>query len=205
MKLFLDKTLGLMLFLICGILPFSSGKITNRWLVLFIFLMAMLFYLLILQRKKYLNIQNLAMVYGVLLMLIFSFAEKVNFIQQFNLDFELKKRIPLSTILLCIAILLFLIKIITEKEITVSFHPFAKYIFLTSIFILFLSTLFYPFLHHTFGMGFSNDAQLLNYVLKYLFILLFTFYYLSNKVKLRRITLGLIISIGLTVVLNIAF
>jgi hypothetical protein len=136
-------------------------------------------------------------------MIIFAFAEKVNFIQQFNIPMEISKQIPISTILLVVGMLLFLLKVIIDGKLALAKHLFTRYFLFACVFLLLLMGLLYPFLFYNYQMKLDLDIQFLNKILKYLMIFLLTTNYISDERKLNRINLGIIISLSITVILCI--
>lgn len=203
MKQFLNKTLEIVLFSMYGILPFSYGEITVKWLIIFIPLIAVMTYLHISQKRNHFNIHNFGIVNAVLLMMIFGFAEKVNFIQQFNIPVEINERIPFSIILLTIGMVVFMIKTLFEGKLYITEHPFARHLMFACVFLMILMILFYPFLYYHYQMKVDSNIQLIDQILKYLMILLLTTSYASDGKKSKRLNLGFIVSLSVTVMLSL--
>lgn len=203
MKQFLNKISELIIFSILFIFPFSNGDITTKWVILFIPLIISLVILQIFLIKNRFNTNRLSVVFAVMLMIIFDFSEKINFIQQFNLGVEFSYRISLTTILLSIGFLLFLMKVLINKKITNISHPFALYFLFTGAFLLVLMTLFYPYLWYHYQMNLDSNFHLLNRIIKYIIILLLVPNYITDTNKLKQMNLGIIVSISITVILSI--
>jgi len=202
MKQILNKISEVILFAILLLLPFSHKEISIRWLIIFIPLIVSFTYLY-LSKKDYFNIHNFEIIYAILLIIIFAFTEKVNFIRQFNIPLEISKQIPFSTILLTIGILLFLLKVSIDKKLEMTEHSFARYFLFACFFLSFLMIMFYPFLFYNYQMKLELDIQFLNKILKYLTVFLLTTNYMSYQKKLNRINFGIIMSLSITVILRI--
>lgn len=205
MKKFIEKLSEIILFSFFFILPFSYGEVSNKWRILFVVVIVLLMFFLFSRNRNRFNILNNSVIYYFLLMVIFSFIEKVNFIQQFNIPIAISRRIPLSTILLAFGMLIYLTRVLIEGKLQVSVHPFVKYFFGTCIFLFSLMLLFYPFLFFHYQMNLDPDIQLTNRILKYLMILLLVQQYCKNEIQVKRLTYGLITSLSLTLIINIIF
>lgn len=205
MKQFFNKISKLILFSFLVIFPFSYGDVTNRWIILFIPLIIALIVLHFLLKKSSFKINNFSISFAILLIIIFDFTEKVNFIQQFNIPVEITNRIPLTTILLTIGILLFLIKALIENKVKNTSHSIVQYFLFTCVFLFTLMVVFYPFLWYHYQMILESNIQLLNKIIKYLIVFLLTSNYASDKKDLKQINVGFIISLSTTVILTILF
>jgi len=142
--------------------------------------------------------------WGILLaiafMFVFDFSEKVNFVHQFNLPFEMSKRIPLSSILLSLAFLAYLVKVLIEGKLIFSDLPFVRYLIYSVSFLCLSLFVFYPIIEVNYQMGFETDLHLLNKLFKYLLILILATNYLNNEKKLKRLSIGLVSSIVLNAI-----
>jgi hypothetical protein len=184
------------------ILPFSYGEITTEWTIFFSVSVAGCLFLL-LKRIKSVNSKVLGVIFSILLMLIFDFTEKASFVHQFNIPVGLARRIPLSTVLLAVGVLALLVKALTTGKIKMINHPFVRNFLFACVFLVILMALFYPFLYRHYQMHPEPDIQLLNKMIKYLMILLLVMDDLSDEKNFRRMNLGFIFSISLTVILSI--
>lgn len=202
---FFNKISKLILFSFLVIFPFSYGDVTNRWIILFIPLIIALIVLHFLLKKSSFKINNFSLSFAILLIIIFDFTEKVNFIQQFNIPVEITNRIPLTTMLLTIGILLFLIKALIENKVKNTSHSIVQYFLFTCVFLFTLMVVFYPFLWYHYQMILESNIQLLNKIIKYLIVFLLTSNYASDKKNLKQINVGFIISLSTTVILTILF
>lgn len=205
MKQFLTKTSEIILFSFLGIFPFSYENVTNQWTILFLLASLALIGLHFLRGKTQFNFNIIGIVYAVLFMLLFDFAEKVNFIYQFNIPVEITKRIPLSTVLLVIGMLALLMKTLIEGKVKIINHPFTRFFLFACAFLVSLMILFYPFLYYHYKMQPASDIQLLNKIFKYLMLSLLVMDYLSDEKKFRIMNLGFIFSLSLTIILSIIF
>ena len=201
MKQFLSKSSEIVLFAYFAILPFAYGEIKNRLIFLFVVIIGLL--ILLQFSKKEFNIQSLNIFYTILFMLVFGYIEKVNFIDQFNIPIEVSKHLPLSTILLAVGMMIFLMQLIVEKKLQIFEHNFSKYFLLSCIFLVVIFTTLYPFLNHYYQMKPDINIQLLNHILKYLMILILTTNYISNYKRAKQINVGIILSLSFTVILSI--
>ena len=202
----MQKTCDTIIKIVCVsilfIFPFSYGEISPEWTVLFSMSLAVCLFLLS-GRIKSVNPKILEVAFPILLMLIFDFSEKVSFVHQFNIPVGLTRRIPLSTVLLAVGILALLFKAFTTGKIKMIDHPFIRNFLFACAFLVVLMALFYPFLYRHYQMQPEPDIQLLNKMIKYLMILLLVMDDLSDEKNFRRMNLGFIFSISLTVILSI--
>lgn len=199
-----EKTAEIALLSVLFILPFSYGGISPNWSGLFsVFLVALLF-LLFTGSVQSVNLKKVAgVVFALLFMLVFDFAEKVNFVHQFNMTIKMTRRIPLSTVLLAVGVLALLIKALITGKVKMIEHPFVRNFLFACGSLVILMALFYPFLYRHYQMHPEPDIQLLNKMIKYLMILLLVMDCLSDDKNFRRMSLGFIFSISLTVILSI--
>jgi hypothetical protein len=201
MKSYLNIILEIVLFSFLVLLPFSHQELTHKWLILTIPVIVFLIYLQI-SKPTYFNLE---IFYTLLVMIIFSFIEKINIIQKLNIPVELSRQIPVSTILLAIGMFILLLKILIEGKFYMTEHPLATYFFYASIFVIFMTVLFYPFMYWTYQMKLDSIIHFLNRIFKYLIIFLMGINYISTleKNKLKRFNIGLILSLSATVILHI--
>lgn len=205
MKQLIKRTSEIILFAFLAIFPFSYGHLTIKWIILFIPLIIFLIILSQLLKKSRLNINNLSIIFVILLMIIFDFTEKVNFIQQLRIHVEISNRIPFTTILLAFAILVFMINVLKDGKVIISNQTFVRYLFYSCVFLVILMILFYPLLWHYYRMAIDLNIQLLNKIIKYLMIFLLASNYLSDEKKMKKMNFGFVLSIGITVILYIIF
>ncbi len=203
MKSKLDKSLELILFSLLTIFPFSFKEINIKWNI--IFLLVISFLVLNVYFKGYIRIgkPGLSTFFSVLFLVLFDFSENVNFGQLFNIQNNLSWRVPLSTIILSIALIIFTIKILYEKRLTIEISGFIKYFMISCTFLIVLTILFYPFLYHHYQMDLDSNLQLLNKIIKYLVLLVLIFSYTTNEKHFLWLNTGFVISIGLGILLHI--
>ncbi len=197
-----DTIIKIVLVSILFILPFSYGEVSTEWTVLFSVSVAGCLFLLS-GRIKSVNPKILGVAFSILLMLIFDFTEKVSFVHQFNIPVGLTRRIPLSTVLLAVGALALLIKALITGKVKMIEHPFIRSFLFACGFLVILMALFYPFLYRHYQMQPEPDIQLVNKIIKYLMILLLVMDCLSDEKNFRRMSLGFIFSISLTVILSV--
>lgn len=197
-----DTIIKIVLGSILFIFPFSYEEISTEWTVLFSVSMAGCLFLLS-GKIKSVNPKILGVAFSILLMLIFDFTEKVSFVHQFNIPVRLTRHIPLSTVLLAIGVLALLIKTLVTGKIKMINHPFVRNFLSACAFLIVLMALFYPFLYRHYQMHPEPDIRLLNKMIKYLMILLLVMDDLSDEKNFRRMSLGFIFSISLTVILSV--
>jgi hypothetical protein len=205
MKQILNKALEIVLLAILAIIPFSYKEVSNKWQVLLIFVTVSLICARIFQKKRSLSISNLGVVFAVLVMLLFDFTEKVNFVQQFNIPIEFGVRVPLSILLLAIGMLIFALKVLFVEKLQITNNHFARYFLYSSLLLIAIMLLFYPFLFYNYRMNLNSDVQLLNHISKYLMIFLLVTNYISDEKRIKRINVILIISLSITVVFCFLF
>lgn len=205
MKQFLNNALEIVLFAILAITPFSFQEISFKWILLLILSSTSLMYLYIFQKKNNFNISNFGIILAVLMMLLFGFAEKVNFIQQLSIPIVLKMRLPMSTLLLATGMLIFGLKVLFTEKLQITGNYFAKYFFYSCLIMSATMILFYPFLFYNYRMNFDLDGLLLNHILKYLMILFLVTNYVSNTKRIKRINFVFTASMSVTVILWVLF
>ena len=197
----MNKILGIIseitLFGVLLLFPFSYEIISVKWAAL---LTLIIIWMILLQIKKKTPLNVVAIF--VLFLIIFDFEERVNFVTQFNMSVNLSQYIPVSTIVLAAGVFFFLLKILVKSKLTVNNHPFARYFLFSCVFIVFFMILFYPFLSYHYQMNTSSNVQLLNKIFKYLLMFLLVSDCMCDETKQKRVSLGLIVSIGLTVALS---
>jgi hypothetical protein len=135
-------------------------------------------------------------------MYIFDFTEKINFIRQFGLHVEITQRIAFSTILLTTLFLVYLVNFLIKKNINLPNHPYIKYLFIACIFLFILVFIFYPILYIQYKMEFRSDIILLNRIIKFLIIMLVVTNYIDSETKIKRLSIPVAISLGLTAVIS---
>lgn len=205
MKQFLNKALEIVLLAILAIIPFSCRDVSNKWLVLLIFITVSLICIHIFQKKRNLSVSNFGIVFAVLMMLLFDFTERVNFVQQFNVPVAFGVRVSLSTLLLAIGMLIFALNVLFVEKTQITDNYFAQYFLYSCLLLVAIMLLFYPFLFYNYRMNFNSVNQLLNHILKYLMIFLLVTNYISEERRIKRINFILIISLSITVILCFLF
>ena len=199
----LDKLLELCLYLFLILLPFSYSVVDVRHGSINIIIALLLCTIFFTKRYNILDLGSWKVFFAIFFLYVFNFSEKVNFIQQFGLPVEITKRIPFSTILLSILFLIFLVKYLINKNINLPNQPFIKYLFCAFIFLFVLALIFYPFLYIHYQMGLRSDLLLLNKLVKYLLILLVVTNYIDSETKVKRLSIPLMISLGLSTIISL--
>ena len=112
------------------------------------------------------------------------------------------KYIPLSTVLLAIAMFAFMIKVLVEGKIKLILHPFMRYFFYACAFLAVLMLLFYPFFFHYYQMQASSNLLLLSNIVKYSMLFILVANYLLDKKKFKNLNIGFIISLSIIILLS---
>jgi hypothetical protein len=198
-----DLILEILLLSVLIVFPFAYSEFNNRVITIFIPILFLLICSSLLPNSKKLPIATLTVIYSILFLLIFDFAEKTNFSQLFEIPIKFNKRIPLTTIILCVAVFLYRIKNSKEKNKPTSIPPFFKYFLISFIFISILVFSFYPILSEHYDMNFSSNFQLLNNSLKYLMLCSLLLSYIETSNQIKRLNIGLIVSISSAILLNL--
>jgi hypothetical protein len=191
----LISTLFLILFFM---MPFSYMEINKKWLLFFIPVLVYLIFLLV--KKKDFYSQNAVIGLSILFMIIFEFDEKINFHINFG-----KNSINLSTILLSVAMIIFMVRVLIQRSLNIKFNKYISFFIITCTFLVLLMVLFFPFMHHIYLMKIDSDLQLLNCILKYFLILTLLLDFISDEKRFKQITLGVVFSLASTVILNLIF
>jgi hypothetical protein len=193
--------LGLFLFLILFLFSYSAIDVRHTCInVIVILLLCFIFFI---KRYKIITVETWKVFLSIMFIYIFDFIEKINFIQQFGLPVEIVHRIPLSTIVLSILFLVYLVKYLINKNCNLPNHPFIKYLFIISFFLLFMILIFYPILYAQYQMGLKNDLLFLNKIAKYLIIILLITNYIDSGEKVKKLSISLILSLGLNAVISL--
>lgn len=201
----LDRTIEFMLFVILIIFPFSFEKIDIKWEIIFCMVISFLVLIIFSKKYRYLEKFSLPTFYSALFLLVFNFSESINFSQLFSLRNIYDWCLPLSTVVLSVAIIVFAIKLLYEKNITIEVPRFIKYLIMSCAFLIVLTILFYPFLYHCYRIGPESNILMLNKLIKYMAFLVLVISYTKNKDHFMRLNIGFVVSIGLGVLLHIFF
>lgn len=197
------KITEVVLFSFLFILPLAFDGINPKWNGLLTASAVAILLLVLTGKIKSVNPKILGIIYAILFLLLFDFAEQVNFIHQFKIPVEITRRVPLSTVLLVIGMLALSIKTLIDGKVKVINHPFSRYFLFACAFLVVLMIIFYPFLYHHYQIQPDPNIQLLNKVFKYLMIFLLLSDYLSDEKRFKKMSIGLIFSMSLAVILSV--
>ena len=200
-----DKIIETLLLSFLFIFPFTYDGMNFKQIILFFVLMAIIIFLFLTKRRKPTRDNSWKIIFAFLFMLIFDLSEKVNFIQQFSMPIEISWRIPLSTLVLALAMVAYLIQTLVTNKISIPQNPFARYFLFACLLLLILTGLFYPLLNAHYQMKMDFDIQLLNNIFKYSIILILVTKYIKDETIAKRLGIGFIASFCLTMVLVIIF
>ena len=181
------------LLLVLMILPFSYKTINTQWIVFLSILLGICIFWHLSKKMRQTNYRIWRVIIALLFLFIFDMAEKVNIF----------RHIPLSTILIVIAMLAFMIKILIEGKLEIITHSFTKYFFYACTFLFILMTIFYPFFFYHYQMQLDSNIQLFNKLLKYAILFILVANYLSDEKQFNKMNLGLIFSLSITIILCI--
>jgi len=198
----LDKFIEVSLFLILLILLCSYQQVSIKHSIIFIFVTVFISYVILQEKTTIINANYWAIFLALLVMFIFDFCEKVDFIEKFGIPIEMSIRIPVSTILLSVAFLAYLIKTQIEGKLVLS-NPFSKYFLISCLFLCLLSCIFYPILKVNYQLGIETTLILSNKILKYLIIMLLTTSYLNSEDKIKRLSIGLVLILSILTITNL--
>jgi hypothetical protein len=189
-----------------ALLPFSFPYIEIKEIVI-LFLLAFSFFLLTKRKEKeYSKVSYHVfrkIVFTILILIIFSIVEKLNLIQQFSIPMEIKKRLPFSTILILISIVLIFINAIKSGKNNISVPYLANMFIFVFIGFLIFNLLLFLIVKQHYNVAFSSGLDLLNKGLKYIFIVIAL--HLPTQSKNIQAYNGIIISISLCIVLILKF
>lgn len=190
-KLIYQRAGEITLFIIIMLLPFSYHSINIQWCVLLSILLGICLTIFFIKKIKPANHRILVVFFSICSLIIFDVSENVTIIKQ----------IPLSSLLISIAMILFLIKILLEGRIKIFNHPFIVCFFFSCVFLFFLMILFFPFFYLNYQMSFDTNIQLFSKIVKYLMIIILVINYLSDEKKLQIFNFGIISSLFVTIFL----
>jgi hypothetical protein len=139
------------------------------------------------------KLQDIGRIFCHSFMLIFDRAEKVNIIEQ----------IPLSTVLIAIAMLTFMVKILVEGKVKLINHPFMLYFFYACAFLLILTVVSYPFFHYHYQMQPDSNIHLFSKMVKYAILFILVVNCLPDGKKFKKMNRGFILSLSVSVILSI--
>ena len=186
------RILEIALLLILMVLPFSCKMLNTQWIVFFSILLSICIFWHLSKKIRWTN-RIWKVIFALLFLFIFDVAEKVNIV----------RHIPLSTVLIAIAMLAFIVKILVEGKVKLINHPFAKYFFYACAFLFILMVIFYPFFFYHYQMQPDSNIQLFSKILKYAFLFILVANYLSDEKKFKKMNLGFIFSLSVTIILCI--
>jgi hypothetical protein len=198
----LNKFIGIVLFSLLFIFPFSFQNLNTKWNIFFAVALGFISIILFLKKHIYFKKPVLLTVLTIIFLVVFDFAEKVNFSQLFDIQNPVGWRIPISTILLSIATFAFLIKMMIAKKLVISFPQYIKYFFIAIFFLLILMMVFYPFMSFHYNMSLDLNIQLLNKILKYGLLLFIIFTNFSSESQFRNLGIGLCLTISVGLCLS---
>jgi len=181
------------LLLILIILPFSCKNMDNQWIVFLSILLSGCIFLFISKKIMPVNYRILRVIFALLFMFIFDIAENVNII----------RTIPLSTIFIAVALFTYMIHIIIQRKVKLICHPFMLYFFYACVFLIILTIIFYPFFYYHYQMQMSSNIHLFSKIVKYSILFILITNYLANKEKFKKMNLGFILSLAVTIVLSV--
>jgi hypothetical protein len=203
MKRLYNNLIILILILLLLLFPLAYNEITIRWTILFI---PSLFFLilsnsLIAENKDKYNYFKI--IVGIIFCVILDFVEKINLIQQFNIPIDLGFRIPLSSIILSVGILLLVIRAIKEKKSLIPGHYLMKYILFCGLFLCVIMCLFYPFLRAHYNSSIEANVLLINKLIKYCFTIILVWN--AYNIKYHPIILNIAAILGIGMALFLSF
>ena len=187
------KVIEIALLLILMLLPFSYKIINLQWIVVFSILLGTCIFMHLPKKIRSVNYRMWGVVYALFFMFIFDMTEKINIVRY----------VPLSTVLIVIAMLAFIVKVLVEGKVKEIGHPFMKYFFYACAFLFILMILFYPFFFSYYQMSPDSDIQLASKIVKYAFLFVLINNYLSDEKKFKKMNLGFILSLSVSIILSI--
>ena len=199
----LNKLQGILLFLLIMAFPFSYSHLSIKWLVLLTFVVLFLGITLLIQKKGNSEAKGTMVAISLIFLVVFEYAEKLSFIQLFNVPVELRWRLPVSTVLIALSIAVFFLKACLNRNIKFIDNTFTRYFLYSNLFIIGLMALLFPFLWNHYQMKASLDLGFLNTMIKYMMVLIIVGDYLSTGKKTQKLAIGLAISLSLAVVLKL--
>ncbi|MBB6130920.1 hypothetical protein [Mucilaginibacter lappiensis] len=117
----------------------------------------------------------------------------------------LLERISIPTVFLSIVIMLYTFSVVLSGSIVIRLGAFAKSFAISCFFIVVVAALFYAVLYLQYRLNSQADLQLLNKIIKYCFIILLFQECVIGSAVIKRLSLGLLISISAVLLLDIVF
>jgi hypothetical protein len=201
----LNRTTEILLFSILAIFPFAYEEINPKWYFL---LVPVLMYFLIntfLISLKKIDKLITEIYLPILFLLFFDYSERVNFSQLLSVPFNIGWHLPLSTIVLSLAMISYLIKILIERKVSIIVPEYVKYFIFSFGFLAILSILFFPFMYHHYQIGTDAFVGLLNKGIKYFFLVFLVSNCTWDDGFMKKINLGFILIISVVLILKIIF
>lgn len=203
MIIIFNSLINLLLFLLLLVFPFSYTNLNTKWDILLGAVLGFIVINLVLKKFMDLGKPLLLSAMSIIFLIIYDFSEKVNFSQLFTIQTSFDWRIPLSTVILSFAVLIFILKILMEKRLVFNLPEYFKYFLAAITFILILMVLFYPFMKFHYNMSINSNIQFLNKTLKYTFLLVLILSHSNNESNMKKLNIGLIVSISIGLLFNV--
>jgi hypothetical protein len=201
-KKILDGIPEILLFLVLLLPIFSFSEFNKKDIICFLLLIAFLVYFMI-RMKKRPDIKSGYLIITVFFIILFNMTDKAGTPAFLDAHAGRSGTIPLTTFILVLAFLSYLIKSLAEGKLRLYTGSFFRCLAGCCGFIILLSLLFYPLLKSLYPVNIEPDLQLMNSMLKFLMIAILIADYVSNEAKFRRMSWGFLFTMGLIIVLNV--
>ena len=198
-----DILLGILIFSFLFLFPFSFAKLDVKWLVLSFSIIISLIALRFYKKLYFKNMQVWGVIFALIFMIIFSIVDGKDFGGELNLPILTSTKISISTLLLFFAVLAYSIKVFSEGKIDITLHPLLVYFFFTCLCLIALIFIFYPVLYIQYRINIMLYVKHLDEILKYLLVLLLVTSYVTNETRVKRLSMGVIVSFCAVIILNL--
>lgn len=200
MKKYIEVVLEIILFVFLLLFPFSNDEINVKEIVFLVSATSLvLFNILIFSFFKK---ENISLISALMIGLFIYIFDKIDNYQSFDgIQITIFESLPLTTVLLSVCIITYLVKSLVTGEILV--FTYTKYFALTSLLLIISTVLFYLLLNSNYQPNPYSDIQLLNKIVKYVLILLLLNDYLSKGSNIYKLGLGIIASMSTVLMMNI--
>lgn len=178
------------------LLPFSTGYISNRVLVLMSLVgLGTGFFIKFVEENQFTQI-----FLSVILMLTFGLV--IHLKVPFALDWGEKTnyQIPIASIILFIAVTAWLIRIALENQIQIIQNTFVRSVFGAFVFILFCTSLTLPFFKYYYQIETRQNLELIKRITEYIFLTLLITDNIKSRSQQKRISAAIVISFLMTIV-----
>ena len=201
-KKILSRIPEILLFLVLLLSIFSFSEYSKKEILCFFSLIAFLGYFMI-RMKRRPDIRAGYLIITVFFIILFNITDTAGTSSFHEAQAGRFGTIPLTTLILVLAFLSYLIKSLVQGRFRLYTGSFFRCLAIGCVCIILLTVLFYPLLKSLYPVNIEPDLQLLNSIIKCFMIAILIGDYVSNEVNFRRMSWGFLFTMGLIIILNV--